>query len=105
MLLPALLGFARSTIRADRVTLTIDRARVVGVSHLRLGVTHTQYTADSWSNPAAVSRARGLLSYAAVLQNQHLMGWGARNPEATPGSYDFGSLDATTSAAWTRVSR
>ena len=94
VLLVALLGFARGSVRADRVTLTIDRAKVVGVSHLRLGVTHTQYTADSWNNPAAVSRARGFLSHAAVFQNQHIMGWGARNPEATPGQYDFGSLDA-----------
>ena len=93
VLLLALVGFTRGAVRADRVTLTIDRAKVVGVSHLRLGVTHTQYTADSWNNPAAVSRARNVLSDTVVFQNQHIMGWGARNPEPTPGHYDFGSLD------------
>jgi hypothetical protein len=94
VLLSGVLGFARGPVRADRVTVTIDRAQVEGVSHLRLGVTHTQYSADSWNNRAAVSRARGVLSDAAPLQNQHIMGWGAGNPEKSPGQYDFSSLDA-----------
>jgi Glycosyl hydrolases family 39 len=90
----ALLGFARGPVRADRVEVTLDRAKPIGVSRLQLGVTHTQHSADSWNDPAAVSRARGLLSDAAVFQNQHIMGWGAGNPEISPGHYDFGSLDA-----------
>ena len=90
----ALLGFARGPVRADKVMLTIDRAQVIGVSHLQLGVTHTQHTADSWNDPGAVSRARGLLANTTVFQNQHIMGWGAGNPEKSPGQYDFSSLDA-----------
>jgi Glycosyl hydrolases family 39 len=89
-----LLGFARGPVRADRVTLTVDPAKTVAVSQLQLGVTHTQYSADSWNDAAAVSRARGILSSAAVFQNQHMMGWGADNPEISPGKYDFSSLDA-----------
>lgn len=26
-------------------------------------------------------------------QNQHIMGWGAGNPEPSPGHYDFADLD------------
>ena len=84
-MLLALLGFARGPARSDRVTLTVDRAQVIGISHLQLGVTHTQHSADAWNNPAAVSRARGLLHEAVVYQNQHIMGWGADNPEKSPG--------------------
>ncbi|MDX6570279.1 MAG: hypothetical protein QOH15_2857 [Gaiellales bacterium] len=94
VLLLALLGFARGPVREDRVNVSIDRARVVGISHLRLGVTHTQHSADAWNDPTAVSRARGLLADTTVLQNQHMMGWGADNPEKSPGQYDFRSLDA-----------
>jgi hypothetical protein len=94
VVLLALLGFARGPARSDRVTLTVDRTQVIGISHLQLGVTHTQHSADAWNNPAAVSRARGLLREAVVYQNQHIMGWGADNPEKSPGTYDFGSLDA-----------
>jgi len=28
-----------------------------------------------------------------VIQNQHIMGWGATNPEPSPGVYDWGDLD------------
>ena len=28
-----------------------------------------------------------------MLQNQHIMGWGAGNPEPAPGKYDFRDLD------------
>ena len=59
-----------------------------------VGVTHGQYSADSWSKPAAVARARAILQASFPLQNQHIMGWGAMNPEPSNGVYDFGSLDA-----------
>ncbi len=47
------------------------------------GLTHTQFTPDS---PAG-------LSSLPVPQNQSLMGWGADNPEPSPGQFNFGSLD------------
>ena len=58
-----------------------------------IGVTHTRFTADSWNDPAAVSRAKAVLGGSVTLQNQHLMGFGADNPEPSDGVYDFGVLD------------
>src|SRR5205809_610300 len=56
-----------------------------------LGVTHTQFTADG--DTAAAQRARDYLSSAPIAGNQHIMGWGALNPEPSPGVYDWSSLD------------
>jgi hypothetical protein len=57
------------------------------------GFTHTQFSADEGS-PAATGRVEGLLSEAGGLpQNQHIMGWGADNPEPVEGRYDFEALD------------
>jgi len=62
---------------------------------MMLGVTHAQYSLD----PGLVSanqRAEGerILGAAPMLQNQHIMGWGALNPEPAPGTYDWSTLDA-----------
>ncbi|HEX4978704.1 MAG TPA: hypothetical protein VFV35_01445 [Acidimicrobiales bacterium] len=65
-----------------------------GTSSLALGVTHTQYSLDAWGDPAAVSAGRSLLAAAPLQQNQHIMGWGALNPEPSPGVYDWKTLDA-----------
>ncbi|MEU7060777.1 xylan 1,4-beta-xylosidase [Streptomyces sp. NPDC046197] len=57
------------------------------------GFTHTQYSADE-GDPAATERVEGLLSKAGSLpQNQHIMGWGADNPEPVKGRYDFAAMD------------
>ncbi|MEU2949861.1 GH39 family glycosyl hydrolase [Streptomyces xanthochromogenes] len=56
------------------------------------GFTHTQYSADT-GDDAAVTRARELLSAQGLPQDQAIMGWGAGNPEPSPGSYDFSDLD------------
>ncbi|GGS78941.1 hypothetical protein GCM10010156_42110 [Planobispora rosea] len=59
----------------------------------RWGVTHTEYSADD--EPSKVTeRAAHLLSRVPMVQNQHIMGWGAGNPEPAPGKYDFRDLDA-----------
>ncbi|MDH2429066.1 xylan 1,4-beta-xylosidase [Sphaerisporangium sp. TRM90804] len=58
----------------------------------RWGVTHTQYSADN-EDTAAAGRAKELFSRVPMLQNQHIMGWGAGNPEPSPGKYDFRDLD------------
>jgi hypothetical protein len=65
---------------------------VIAVNRLRVGVTHTQYSADTWNNRGAVASARELMRDIPV-QNQHIMGWGADNPEPRPGVFDFQSLD------------
>lgn len=58
----------------------------------RWGITHTQYSADN--EPDHVTdRARHVLERVPILQNQHIMGWGAGNPEPAPGKNDFRDLD------------
>ena len=58
----------------------------------RWGVTHTQYSADNEGSAAGAAGGE-LLSREPMLQNQHIMGWGAGNPEPAPGKYDFRDLD------------
>ena len=81
-----MLGFARGPVRADRVTLTIDRAKVEGVSRLQLGATHTQFSADAWNDPAAVTRARGVLSTAAIVPEPAHHGLGRGQPGDVAGT-------------------
>lgn len=57
------------------------------------GFTHTQYSADEGEDQA-VRRAERLLRARPLAQNQHLMGWGAGNPEPVEGRYDFSDLDS-----------
>ncbi|MEN2418182.1 xylan 1,4-beta-xylosidase [Streptomyces rimosus] len=57
------------------------------------GFTHTEYSADR-GNDAATHSASELLSAEPMPQNQHIMGWGAQNPEPSPGKYDFKELDS-----------
>src|SRR4051812_36891090 len=57
------------------------------------GFTHTQYSADEGSG-AATGRVEELLAKNGGLpQNQHIMGWGADNPEPVKGRYDFAAMD------------
>jgi hypothetical protein len=61
---------------------------------LRIGVTHASPSLDPWGSPIAVASGEALLStVAGTLQNQHIMGWGAGNPEPAPGTFDWASLD------------
>ncbi|MFD9794703.1 xylan 1,4-beta-xylosidase [Streptomyces sp. NPDC059070] len=66
--------------------------RANGKPELGWGFTHTQYSADSGS-PDAVARVRGLIAPQPMQQDQAIMGWGAGNPEPSPGDYDFSDLD------------
>ncbi|MER6347447.1 GH39 family glycosyl hydrolase [Streptomyces sp. NPDC001595] len=56
------------------------------------GFTHTQFSADEGSE-RAVARVEERLEGARLPQNQHIMGWGADNPEPVKGRYDFAALD------------
>ncbi|GIM93134.1 hypothetical protein Ato02nite_049270 [Paractinoplanes toevensis] len=60
-----------------------------------LGVTHTQYTADGDSR--ADARARDYLAATPLAGNQHIMGWGALDPEPSPGVFDWHTLDGRVS--------
>ncbi|MGP4003771.1 xylan 1,4-beta-xylosidase [Streptomyces sp. 8N706] len=62
-------------------------------AELGWGFTHTEFSADDGGG-AARARAEKLLSARPVPQNQHIMGWGANNPEPSPGRYDFAELDS-----------
>jgi hypothetical protein len=57
------------------------------------GLTHTQHDADDGDGGADAS-AQQLLAEINLPQDQAVMGWGADNPEPSPGVYDFGSLDS-----------
>ncbi|MGW0828074.1 GH39 family glycosyl hydrolase [Streptomyces sp. NPDC002845] len=56
------------------------------------GFTHTQFSADE-GDGSATGRVQGLLSGTGLPQIQHLMGWGADNPEPVKGRYDFEDMD------------
>ena len=58
----------------------------------RWGVTHTQHSADN-EDPSVTARVDDLFARVPMLQNQHIMGWGAGNPEPVPDKYDFRDLD------------
>ncbi|POX36651.1 xylan 1,4-beta-xylosidase [Streptomyces sp. Ru73] len=62
------------------------------MEQLGWGFTHTEYSADR-GEPAAEVTADRLLTGDPMPQNQHIMGWGARSPEPSPGTYDFHDLD------------
>ncbi|MFE2447435.1 hypothetical protein ACWDHW_32840 [Streptomyces melanosporofaciens] len=63
-----------------------------GARGLGWGFTHTQYSADQGTDSGRKA-ASALLSGHPMPQNQHIMGWGAGNPEPSPGHYDFADLD------------
>ena len=78
---------------AQVVSVTVDYQAPSVVSKLEIGLTHTQ---AMWENghPEAVARVKKQLEEARIrYQNQHIMGWGANNPEPSPGVYSWSSLD------------
>nr|WP_127355181.1 xylan 1,4-beta-xylosidase [Actinacidiphila soli] len=61
-------------------------------AELGFGLTHTEFSADHGA--AYAKKAAGeLLSQHSLPQDQATMGWGASNPEPSPGTYDFAELD------------
>jgi hypothetical protein len=72
----------------------VQSALASEVPPVRLGLTHGQHSINPWESPEAVARARALLaSHPGTFQAQHIMGWGAGNPEPIPGQHDWRSLD------------
>lgn len=63
------------------------------VPGLRFGATYTEGSLEPWEPGSARRRASAVLSAVAPVQNQSLMGWGALNPEPSPGVYAWDSLD------------
>jgi hypothetical protein len=64
-----------------------------GTSWPGWGFTHTQYSADTGTS-SAVRSVQQALARQPLVQAQAIMGWGAGNPEPSPGVYDFASLDS-----------
>ncbi|NKQ52808.1 hypothetical protein HFP15_07925 [Amycolatopsis sp. K13G38] len=62
-------------------------------AHLLLGVTHAQYSLDPDLSPEQRAAGERVLATAPMLQNQHIMGWGALNPEPSPGVFDWSTVD------------
>ncbi|MET7734080.1 xylan 1,4-beta-xylosidase [Streptomyces sp. NPDC005402] len=57
------------------------------------GFTHTQFSADEGSSQATERVGQRIGDAGGLPQNQHIMGWGADNPEPVKGRYDFEDLD------------
>ncbi|WP_233459042.1 hypothetical protein [Amycolatopsis acidiphila] len=64
-----------------------------GQQDMALGVTHGQYSLDSWLTPEQRESGEQILGATPLLQNQHIMGFGVGNPEPSPGQYDWSRLD------------
>lgn len=64
--------------------------RTVGFSRLHPGVTHTQVPLE-WDQAPQSLKAE--IYNSGFYQNQNIMGWGAGNPEPSPGLFDWHSLD------------
>eukprot|EP00045_Choanoeca_perplexa_P004752 m.40448 g.40448 ORF g.40448 m.40448 type:complete len:364 (-) comp12742_c0_seq16:1548-2639(-) len=74
-------------------TLCIVLNTLISAS-FEIGVTHTHHDLAPWGNADSVARAKLLLSQRVIRhQNQHIMGFGAMNPEPAPGYYNWSSLD------------
>lgn len=86
-------GAAKKTPSATvKTTRTVD-----GTARFQVGYDYTQKShlpSDAGGNPAAVTSAEQLLRSLGTFQNVALMGWGAGDPEPTPGRYDWASLDS-----------
>ena len=84
-----------SSMAQEPVLVHTDYGSEYVKSRFQLGVTHATDAINSWGgDPAAISRMMHYLEYAPVtLQNTHIMGWGAGNPNPEPGVYDWSSLD------------
>ncbi len=84
--LALLLTFVLSDWRSRNGTVHDERADV------GWGFTHTKYSADRGEDTARKAAGK-LLTATSLPQNQHIMGWGADNPEPRPGTYNFTDLD------------
>ncbi|MGX1881884.1 xylan 1,4-beta-xylosidase [Streptomyces sp. NPDC055287] len=86
-------GDAGTTADGDKVHGTPVFPSAAPEPELGWGFTHTQYSADE-GEAGALRRAEDTLSAQPLPQIQHIMGWGAENPEPSPGRYRFDELDS-----------
>ncbi|MEL6893654.1 MAG: hypothetical protein AAFP84_18825 [Actinomycetota bacterium] len=74
-------------------TISVDRTVTIDPFTMAVGHTHTQYSLEQSGDPDAIAAGRALLSASVDIQNQHIYGWGTRNPNPSPGIYDWTTLD------------
>jgi hypothetical protein len=74
------------------VEVSVDRSRTAMTSQLDLGFTYGRDSLDPQTQAANIA-APAMLPTGIRYHNQHLMGFGADNPEPSPGKYNWGSLD------------
>jgi hypothetical protein len=79
-------------ISAQDVFVSVDLTKPMAISQFHIGVTHTHGFWE-YGNSFAVDNAHDLLVDGVAFQNQHIMGWGAGNPEPQPGSFYWADLD------------
>ena len=77
---------------AQDVTVEVNLSAPLVKSRFHIGVTHTHGFWE-YGNQQAVERATNLLIKGIGFQNQHIMGWGAGNPEPESGVFQWNDLD------------
>ncbi|WP_436792777.1 DNRLRE domain-containing protein [Actinospongicola halichondriae] len=75
------------------VTVSVDRSSRQMTSSMAVGTTLNRFTLRPDGDPAAIARGEDMQRKSAVFQIQPVMGNGARNPNPSPGVYDWESLD------------
>ena len=84
-----------STASTRAETTTTTTRPPIATDKFFYGWTHEQYSpAEAYLDVGARQRAEDVLRKGAPIQNQHIFGWGAFNPEPAPGQYDWKSLDS-----------
>ena len=83
--------------QSQGLRITVFPKEQVGTSRLIPGVTLTQTAWRGATDTASANAARAELKMVAGYVNQFIMGWGAQNPEPSPGHFDWDSLDARVS--------
>lgn len=86
----SLVWLALATVIAFLPTTAVTKEEAI--SWPGWGFTHTQVSADGGTKQA-IGSVQQALARQPMAQNQHIMGWGAENPEPAPGVYRFASLD------------
>lgn len=91
ILIGSMEGSACGSAVNDQVIVSIGEA--IGKVTLDFGITYTQPTLRSDQQADSIVRAKSIMRRVAHYQNIHIMGWGAPNPEPSPGTYNWSSLD------------
>jgi hypothetical protein len=84
---------AQAAMQPQTTTTVTVSSNVALVSSLEVGTTHENNDADSWHNAGSVASAKQVLQSSVTYQNQHIMGFGASDPEPYKGHYSLESLD------------